>query len=104
MADFVRVTGLFRSDKKPKFGKAMFVGTARPEDVKALAKKVKQALTEGKGITFFLFQAKSSDDPNTPAFTLTADVAQERQPRKARRPIEDEDDSFETERDDEIDL
>lgn len=73
----VRITGLFRS----KTRKGLYVGTARPEEIKALGAKLKEALTEDRGAVFFLW--KNEDAEGGPLFSLTADVAQERETKTA---------------------
>ncbi len=79
-----RITGLFRSKRK-----GLYVGTARPEDIEKLVEKIKAAMKAKKGLTLFLWK---NDDADGPAFSLSADVAQDF-PGKGgkRRPIDEDD-------------
>ena len=94
----VRITGLFQSKKR-----GLYVGTARPEEVASLRKKLKEAVDQEKGVVFFLFK-NTSDEENQPKFNLSADVAQDKPKGKAKsKPIQDDDDE-ETEAEDDLDL
>lgn len=81
----VRLTGLFAS-RKP----GLFVGTARPEDLRSLGPRIREALDSGKGLTFFLWDNDGRGDEGDPRFNLTADVANDRP--AARKPAEPEPD------------
>lgn len=78
-----RLTGLFKSRNK----KGLYVGTARPDDVDGLIDKIKTAKKVGRGLTFFLWK-NDIQSANTPVFSLSCDVAQE---RKVERAIEEDD-------------
>ena len=80
----VRLTGLFPA-RKP----GLYVGTARPEDLRSLGPRIRQALDTGRGLTFFLWDNEGRGDEGDPRFNLTADVANERP--KARPQAEDGD-------------
>ena len=68
-----RITGLFQSKTK----RGLYVGTARPEDIKALGAKMKEAMAADKGLVFFLWKNSDAEE-GQPLFSLTADVAQDR--------------------------
>jgi len=91
----VRITGLFASRNK----RGLYVGTARPEDLKALGAKMKEALAEGKGMAFFLW--KNEAEEGKPLFNLTAAVAMDRDDAKPakRRLVPVDDDEPEAEDD-----
>lgn len=80
----VRLTGLFAA-RKP----GLYVGTARPEDLRSLGPRIRQALDSGLGLTFFLWDNEGRGEEGDPRFNLTADVANE---RPKARPQADEDD------------
>src|SRR5688572_14487388 len=84
-----RITGLFRSKRK-----GLYVGTARPEDIEKLVEKIKAAMRAKKGLTLFLWK---NDDADGPAFSLSADVAQDFPGGKKRRPIDEDDEDDERE-------
>lgn len=75
-----RLTGLFASRAK----RGLFVGTARPEELRAVAPKIRQAIESGRGLTFFLWD-NGNDEPR---FNLSAEVANERPARPA--PVDDD--------------
>lgn len=70
----VRLTGLFKA-KRP----GLLVGSMKPEDMPKLIEKIKAAMAEKKGLTFFLW---SNQGPG-PAASLSVDVAQDR-PQQGR--------------------
>ncbi len=73
----VRLTGLFRA-KRP----GLLVGSLKPEDMNKLIDKIKAAMAEKKGLTFFLW---SNNDRNGPPASLSVDVAQDRPQGGARQ-------------------
>jgi hypothetical protein len=82
----VKATGLFATKRK-----GLYVGTISPEKVEEVVALIKKALKQERGITAFLWKSKYEDGPK---FSLSLDVAQERNDRGAkpkRKPIEDDD-------------
>ena len=83
----VRVTGLFKTKRQ-----GLYVGGINDEKLAELIALIKQAKAADKEITVFMWKSKFSDGP---LFSLTMDLAQdknERGSRPKRRPIEDDDD------------
>ena len=84
-----RITGLFQSKTK----RGLYVGTARPEDIKALGAKMKEAMAADKGLVFFLWKNSDAEE-GQPLFSLTADVAQDRDekpgPGRKRQAVNDD--------------
>lgn len=80
----LRITGLFKT-KRPN----LFIGTA--QDLKPLVEKIKEAMAQKKGLTFFLWK---NDPGKGPLLSISVDIEQDRQAaqqRQPRKPIQDDD-------------
>jgi len=82
----VRLTGLFKSRTR----QGLAVGTIDGENLDNLITKIKAAKAVGRGVTVFLW----SNPGKNPPFSVSADVAQERQQRAAKAAAIEDDDSF----------
>ena len=80
----VPVTGLFQSKNK----RNLRVGTCSGKYFDAFLAKVKAAVKEGNGMTFFLW--KNKDEEGEVSFSLSADVGREL--KKRGKPIQEDDD------------